>query len=163
MLKCSVHGRICIATRIGYISGRQGGLSPPPPKFSLQQTNNNRHGCLAELLPLSSHKRNSLCGHEKYTGMLLILAQAGPLNLALLPPSLHFMLYVPAPCMFPRCILICVVFLTGPEVMEVLCVPSSFSQQASGVNFNFVMTMVSTLKMHVTQSRDYFNLSEFVI
>ena len=54
--------------------------------------------------------------------------------------------------LFPRCILICVVFLTGPEVLEVLCVPSSSSQQASGVNFNFVMTMVSTLKMHVTHN-----------
>ena len=79
--------------------------------------------------------------HNSSTASSLPTFQAG--SMYVLPvPSLH----IPS--------LIRVIFLTGPEVVEVLCVPSSSSQQASGVNFNFVMTMVSTstLKMHVTHN-----------
>ena len=70
-----MHGPV--HTRIGYISGGRGEeelslLLPPPPTLDY-----NAQGCLTALLPLSSHKNKSLCGHEKYPGMLLILAQAG--------------------------------------------------------------------------------------
>ena len=99
MLKCSVHGPV--HTRISYISGGRGPGEgdypslPPPPTLDY-----NTQGCLAALLPLRSHKKNGRCGHEKYSGMLLILAQAGPLNLALLPPpAFHAVyMYIPAPC-----------------------------------------------------------------
>ena len=47
-----------------YFRGAGGSIPPPPQSLAR---------CL---LPLSSHKKNSRCGHEKYSGMLLILAQA---------------------------------------------------------------------------------------